>query len=63
MNDDLFSARVQPEFENILLLCTYELSNYIRYQVEMVRVGSITTVARHAGVSLPLQLFYRVASS
>ena len=32
----------------MLLLCTYELSNYIRYQVEMVRAGSITTVVTTA---------------
>ena len=49
--------------ENMLLHCTYELCNYISYQVEMVRAwstdqftGSITTVARHAGVSILLQL-------
>ena len=46
----------------MLLFCTYELSNYISYQVEMVRAGSITTVAQHSGVSLLLQLFCRVAS-
>ena len=54
----------------MLLLCTYELCNYISYQVEMVRAqstdqltGSTTTVARHACVSLLPQLFCHVASS
>ena len=43
----------------MVLPCTSELCNYISYQVEMVRAqspnqftGSITTVARHVGVSI-----------
>ena len=59
-------ARVQ----NMVLPCTSELCNYISYQVEMVRaqstnqfIGSITTVARHVGVSILPQLFCHVASS
>ena len=43
----------------MLLLCTYELCNYISFQVKMVRAGSITAVARHSGLSLLLQLFWR----
>ena len=45
--------------ENMLLPYTYELCNYVSYHVEMIRaqstnqfIVSITTVARHAGVSL-----------
>ena len=54
----------------MVLPCTSELCNYISYQVEMVRaqstnqfIGSITTVARHVGVSILPQLFCHVASS
>ena len=48
----------------MVLPCSSELCNYISYQVEMVRaqstnqfIGSITTVARHIGVSILLQCF------
>ena len=48
----------------MVLPCTSELCNYISYQVEVVRAqstdqftGSITTVARHVGVSILRQLF------
>ena len=46
----------------MVLPCTSELCNYISYQVETVRsqstnqfIGSITTVARHVGVSIPVR--------
>ena len=62
--------RGKTRVENIVLPCTSELCNYISYQVEMVRaqstnqfIGSITTVARHVGVSILPQLFCHVASS
>ena len=35
VNNDLFSTRAQPGFENMLLLCTYELCNVISCQVEL----------------------------
>ena len=54
----------------MVLPCTSELCNYISYQVENVRaqstnqfIGSITTVARHVGVSILSQLFCHVGSS
>ena len=54
----------------MVLPCTSELCSYISYQVEMVRaqstnqfIGSITTVARHASVSILPDQFFHVASS
>ena len=74
MNNDLFSTRAAPSLKTCcyFALTSYVtiLGNYISYQVEMVRaqstnhfIGSITTVARHVGMSLLLQLFCHVASS